>query len=65
MVGRTISHYQILEKIGDGGRGVEETAAVLGISAESVMRDWRLARGWLARELSRKEPHGSGQMATD
>ena len=33
------------------GLGVEETAAVLKISAQSVMRDWRLARAWLAREM--------------
>ena len=35
-----------------GGLSVEETAAALGISAQSVMRDWRLARSWLTRELS-------------
>ena len=34
-----------------GGLSVEETAAVLEISEESVMRDWRLAKAWLAREL--------------
>lgn len=34
-----------------GGLTVEETAEVLGISADSVMRDWRLARVWLMREL--------------
>ena len=36
-----------------GGLSVEETAEVLKISPESVMRDWRLARAWLMRELSR------------
>lgn len=36
------------------GLSVKETAAVLEISEESVLRDWRLARAWLAREL-RKE----------
>lgn len=34
-----------------GGLSVEETAEVLNISPQSVMRDWRLARTWLAREL--------------
>jgi len=48
-----------------GGLSVEETAAVLEISAESVMRDWRLARAWLARELSKGEPGGPGAMAED
>jgi len=35
-----------------GGLGVDEVADVLNISPQSVMRDWRLARVWLARELS-------------
>jgi RNA polymerase sigma factor (TIGR02999 family) len=35
-----------------GGLTVEETAAALGISAETVMRDWKLAKAWLLRELS-------------
>jgi RNA polymerase sigma factor (TIGR02999 family) len=34
-----------------GGLSVEETAEMLQISPQSVMRDWRLARAWLAREL--------------
>ena len=34
-----------------GGLTVEETADVLHMSPQSVMRDWRLARAWLAREL--------------
>ena len=34
-----------------GGLSVEETAEVLQVSAQTVMRDWRLARAWLAREL--------------
>jgi len=34
-----------------GGLSVEDTAAVLKISPESVMRDWRLARAWLRVEL--------------
>jgi RNA polymerase sigma factor (TIGR02999 family) len=36
-----------------GGLSVEETAAVLRVSAQTVMRDWRLARAWLRREMSR------------
>jgi RNA polymerase sigma factor (TIGR02999 family) len=34
-----------------GGLTVEETAEALGISPETVARDWRLARAWLRREL--------------
>ncbi|MEO8053091.1 MAG: ECF-type sigma factor [Acidobacteriota bacterium] len=40
-----------------GGLSVEETAEVLEISPESVMRDWRLAKPWLAREVIRGERH--------
>lgn len=36
-----------------GGLSVEETGQALGISAQTVMRDWKLAKAWLMRELSR------------
>jgi RNA polymerase sigma factor (TIGR02999 family) len=36
-----------------GGLSVEETAEVLKVSVETVMRDWRLAKVWLRRELMR------------
>jgi len=35
-----------------GGLSIEETAEVLKVSTETVVRDWRLARAWLLRELS-------------
>lgn len=35
-----------------GGLSVEETAEVLAISPETVMRDWKFARSWLHAELS-------------
>lgn len=34
-----------------GGLSVDETADALGISAETVKRDWRFAKLWLSREL--------------
>jgi RNA polymerase sigma factor (TIGR02999 family) len=34
-----------------GGLSVEETAEALRVSPETVMRDWRLAKAWLLREL--------------
>ena len=37
-----------------GGLNVEETAKVLCISSDTVIRDWRLAKIWLLRELSRE-----------
>jgi RNA polymerase sigma factor (TIGR02999 family) len=36
-----------------GGLTVEETAAALDVSPQTVMRDWSLARAWLSRELGR------------
>jgi len=36
-----------------GGLTVEETAQALGVSAETVMRDWRMAKAWLHKELDR------------
>jgi RNA polymerase sigma factor (TIGR02999 family) len=44
---------QIVELRFFGGLTVEETADVLRISPETVLRDWRLAKAWLMRELSR------------
>lgn len=43
---------QVIELRFFGGLTVEETAQVLEVSPQTVMRDWRLARAWLARELS-------------
>jgi len=36
-----------------GGLSVKETADVLKVSEETVHRDWKLAKSWLRRELSR------------
>jgi RNA polymerase sigma factor (TIGR02999 family) len=35
------------------GLDVVETAEVLGISESTVKRDWRMAKAWLHRELTR------------
>ena len=40
-----------------GGLTVEEVAAALQVSSETVMRDWKLAKAWLLRELSNEERH--------
>ena len=37
-----------------GGLSLEETAEVLGISVDTVKRDWRMARAWLLAELTGK-----------
>ena len=43
---------QVVELRFFGGLTVEETADVLSVSAETVMRDWKTAKAWLVRELS-------------
>jgi RNA polymerase sigma-70 factor (ECF subfamily) len=50
---------QVIEMRFFGGLSVEETAEALQVSAETVKRDWRLAKLWLLRELNggtRKPP---------
>ena len=42
---------QIVELRFFGGLEVEETAAVLKISEITVMRDWKMAKAWLHKEL--------------
>lgn len=39
-----------------GGLTHDEIAEVLGISPQSVMRDWRLAKAWMLRELNARSP---------
>ena len=43
-----------------GGLSVEETGEALQVSPQTVMRDWRLARAWLARELRGKRSNNQG-----
>jgi len=40
-----------------GGLTAEETAAALGVSPDTVLRDWKLAKAWLLRELSGESHH--------
>jgi RNA polymerase sigma-70 factor, ECF subfamily len=42
---------QVVEMRFFGGLSVEETAEALHVSPETVMRDWRLAKVWLLREM--------------
>jgi RNA polymerase sigma factor (TIGR02999 family) len=42
---------QVVELRFFGGLSVEETATAVGVSPQTVMRDWRLARAWLMREI--------------
>ena len=42
-----------------GGLSVKETADVLHVSPETVLRDWRLAKDWLLSELAHQRTHGA------
>ncbi len=43
---------QVVELRYFGGLTVDETAAVIGVSPETVMRDWKFAKAWLLRAMS-------------
>jgi RNA polymerase sigma factor (TIGR02999 family) len=38
-----------------GGLSLEETAEILGVSGETVKRDWKMARAWLYTQLADKQ----------
>ena len=44
---------QIVELRYFGGLSVDETAEVIGVSAVTIMREWRSAKGWLLRAISK------------
>jgi RNA polymerase sigma-70 factor, ECF subfamily len=48
-----------------GGLSVEEAAAVLGISAKTVKRDWSVARAWLYADLKEHAGIGTGASGND
>ena len=55
---------RVLEMRFFGGLSVEETAEVLGVAPNTVIRDWNFARAWLRRELGGAGMSDSGTMAT-
>lgn len=46
---------QVVEMRFFGGLAAGEIASVMHVSVETVQRDWKLAKLWLLRELSRQE----------
>jgi RNA polymerase sigma-70 factor, ECF subfamily len=48
-----------------GGLSVEETAEVLKVSQETVLRDWKLAKAWLTREMSNAEINTTAARESD
>jgi RNA polymerase sigma factor (TIGR02999 family) len=47
---------QVVELRFLGGLSVDEAALVLKVSPDTVLRDWRLAKAWLKREISKRDP---------
>ena len=47
---------QVVEMRFFGGLSVEETAEALKVSVDTVMRDWKLTKAWLLRELGGPKP---------
>jgi RNA polymerase sigma-70 factor (ECF subfamily) len=41
-----------------GGLSIEEAAEVLGVSVDTVKRDFRMARAWLIAKLTGKQDYG-------
>jgi len=50
---------QVVELRFFGGLTVDETAHILNVSPETVMRDWKTAKAWLLREVKRRLSTGS------
>jgi RNA polymerase sigma-70 factor, ECF subfamily len=48
---------QVIEMRFFGGLSVEETAAALGVSTDTILRDWRLGRIWLLRTMKSESAH--------
>jgi RNA polymerase sigma factor (sigma-70 family) len=40
-----------------GGLSIEETAEVVGVSPETVKRDWKMAKAWLFAALTGEQDH--------
>ena len=55
---------QVVEMRYFGGLKATEIASVLGVSPQSVNRDWSLAKAWLAREMSHQEPNERSKRRT-
>jgi RNA polymerase sigma factor (TIGR02999 family) len=55
---RTERKGKVFEMRFFGGLSVEETAEVMGVAPNTVVRDWDFVRAWLRREIGRGEPKG-------
>ena len=53
LAGKDARKSRVVELRFFGGLSVEETAEVLKVSPDTIHRDWRLAKAWLAREMGK------------
>jgi DNA-directed RNA polymerase specialized sigma24 family protein len=60
LAGVDMRKSQVVELRHYGGLSVEETAEALGVSPDTVMRDWKVAKLWLLRELRREGKPAAG-----
>jgi RNA polymerase sigma-70 factor (ECF subfamily) len=37
-----------------GGLGTDEVAEILGVTPQTIRRDWRLSKAWLLREMTHR-----------
>ena len=49
---------QVVELRFFGGLDVKETAEVMKVSVDTVIRDWKFAKVWLLRDLRGESRHG-------
>lgn len=56
---------QVVELRFFGGLSVEETAEVLKVSPETVIRDWKLTKAWLLRAMDHGAPHEARPVEAD
>ena len=54
---------QVVELRFFGGLNIEETAEVLNVSSMTVQREWRWAKAYLNREISKRDVDGAGTLA--
>jgi RNA polymerase sigma factor (TIGR02999 family) len=47
---------QVVELRFFGGLSAKETAEVLKVSEDTALREWKIAKGWLRRELTKEKP---------
>jgi RNA polymerase sigma factor (TIGR02999 family) len=50
---------QVVELRFFGGLSARETGEVLKISEETALREWKIAKGWLRRELTKEHSDGT------